>query len=92
MQINGPGPIHGAERIDPTHAAQSTEQATLPSGVGGSDEVSISQEAHLLSRINDMPDIRQDLVDQARAEIANGTYETQEKLDVAVSNLLDEIA
>jgi negative regulator of flagellin synthesis FlgM len=92
MQINGTGPIQGAERIDPTHATRSTEQATLPSGVGGSDEVSISQEAHLLSRINEMPDIRQDLVDQARAEIASGTYESQEKLDIAVANLLDEIA
>ena len=34
----------------------------------------------------------QDRVDQIRAEIANGTYETDDKIDIAVSQLLDEIA
>ncbi len=92
MQINGPGPIDGVSRVDATHATQATQDSAPTSGVTGSDEVTISQEAQLLSRIHDLPDVRQDVVDRVRAEIAGGTYETPDKIDVAVSRLLDEIA
>lgn len=100
MQINGSAKLSGAPSIDaatpvrPAEAAEVSTQAnpTAASPTGGTDEVSISQQADLLSRINDLPDIRQDRVDQLRAEIANGNYETEEKVDIAVSRLLDEIA
>jgi anti-sigma28 factor (negative regulator of flagellin synthesis) len=36
-------------------------------------------------------DIRADLVARVRGEIANGTYETAEKLDGALEGLLNEI-
>ena len=39
-----------------------------------------------------MPDIRQDRVAAIRAAIADGTYETADKMDEALSALLDEIA
>jgi len=35
------------------------------------------------------PDIRTDLVQRLRLEIANGTYETPDKLDAALDRLLD---
>jgi negative regulator of flagellin synthesis FlgM len=38
-----------------------------------------------------LPEIRQDRVDQIRAQIADGTYESEEKLEIAVGRLLDEI-
>ena len=55
------------------------------------DEVEISEAAKLADKLGDVPEIRQDRVQQIRAQIAEGTYETQEKLDIAVSRLLDEI-
>lgn len=39
-----------------------------------------------------MPDVRADRVSQLRAQIANGTYETADKLDLAMNRLLDELA
>ena len=92
MQVNGPSNVHGAQPINSSNAAGSTEQATQASQPGGADEVSISQEADFLSRIADIPDIRQERVDAIRAEIANGTYESDDKIDIAVARLLDEIA
>ena len=68
---------------------QTNEIASNPAA--GADEISISQEADLLSKVGDIPDIRQERVDQIRAEIASGAYETEEKIDIAVSRLLDEI-
>ncbi|MFP6693683.1 MAG: flagellar biosynthesis anti-sigma factor FlgM [Pirellulales bacterium] len=92
MEINGPGPVGGLERLEPVQPSSPADQTSQASGVGGSDEVTISEEAQLLARVNDIPDIRQDVVDQIRTEIADGTYETEDKLDTAISRLLDEIA
>jgi len=51
----------------------------------------ISHEAELISQIQDIPDIRQDRVDAIRTAIESGTYETADKLDIAVDRLLDEM-
>ena len=52
----------------------------------------ISREASLISQIRDLPDIRADRVAEIRAALAEGTYETDQKLDIAVERLLDELA
>ena len=57
----------------------------------GPDSVELSHEAEVVGRVQDVPDIRADRIAQIRAEIAAGTYETDQKLDVAVGRLLDEI-
>jgi negative regulator of flagellin synthesis FlgM len=54
--------------------------------------VSISPEADLVSQVHQLADIRTDKVAEIRAQIANGTYETDEKLNVALDRLLDELA
>tara|TARA_Y100001934_G_C11565651_1_gene412032 strand:- start:133 stop:450 length:318 start_codon:yes stop_codon:yes gene_type:complete len=99
MQIHGPAHLQTTTSVDSAQSVQSTDaaidakqtDAVASSPAAGADEISISQEAEMLSRVADIPDIRQDRVDQIRAEIANGVYETEERLDVAVSRLLDEI-
>ena len=92
MQINGPSQIHSAQPISAPHA-QRVERPEVQAGfVAGGDEVSISREADLMSRINELPDIRQDRVNEVRSQLAAGVYETDAKLDVALERLLDEIA
>jgi negative regulator of flagellin synthesis FlgM len=53
----------------------------------GSDRVEVSQMALYLNKLRDLP-IRQDLVDSVRQQIAQGTYDTPEKLDAAINELL----
>jgi negative regulator of flagellin synthesis FlgM len=53
--------------------------------------VDISAAAQLASQLGEVPEIRHDLVARVKAAIAEGTYETPGKLDVAVERLLDEI-
>lgn len=55
------------------------------------DQLDISQEAVLASRISGIPEMRMDRVAEIRAQIASGEYETDAKLDVALDRLLDEI-
>lgn len=56
-----------------------------------SDRVDISDRAKFLSQLAAMPDKRSELVDRVRRELAEGSYETTERLDAAISNLLDEL-
>ena len=55
------------------------------------DQLDISPEADLASRISGMPEMRTDRVAEIRAQIASGAYETDAKLDAALDRLLDEI-
>ena len=99
MQIQGPAhlqttsSVEGTQSVQPTDGMNETQQSNevASNPAAAADEISISQEADLLSRIGDIPDVRQGRVDQIRAEIASGVYETEEKMDVAVARLLDEI-
>jgi negative regulator of flagellin synthesis FlgM len=91
MHIHGVNHLHGAHSISGPHR---TQAAATPQNDAwlGVDEVEISQEADMVSRVHDLPDIRADRVAQIRAEIAAGVYETDDKLDMAVGRLLDELS
>ena len=94
MQIHGPHQIHGAHGVQAPHAphpAQPTAQAPA-AGQVPADLFEISPAAQAAIQAAETGEVRQELVDRIRAEIAEGTYETVEKLDLAVQRLLDEIA
>ncbi|MEM1186034.1 MAG: flagellar biosynthesis anti-sigma factor FlgM [Planctomycetota bacterium] len=55
------------------------------------DRVEVSDMARLLAKLNQMPDIRTELVDKARADITAGRYETDEKIELAIDALFDEL-
>jgi len=91
MQIHGVNHLHGAQSISGPHRTQAaaSPQNDAWSGI---DEVDISHEADMVSRAHDLPDIRADRVAQIRSEIASGIYETDEKMDIALGRLLDELS
>jgi negative regulator of flagellin synthesis FlgM len=93
MYIYGSSQVHTAQAIAAPHkfAGVSPSQAPQARGLSGVDQLDISPEAELLSQVRDRPEIRQDRVNDIRAQIKNGTYDTDEKLDLALSRLLDEI-
>ena len=91
MQIFGPTRVHGPQPINPPHRTQPTEAAAQNQNVSGADQVDISHEAELLSRIHDVPDMRHERIAEIRAQIEAGVYETGDKMDIAVDRLLDEI-
>jgi len=91
MQVYGPTHLHGPQAIAAPHAARPAQSPSNISAPAGGDEVQISDAAKLIEQMQQMPDIRQDRVASIRAQIAQGTYETPNRLDTAVSRLLDEI-
>jgi negative regulator of flagellin synthesis FlgM len=92
MQIYGTSHLHGASAINAPHAARGAQPTTAPGSSAINDQLDISDAARLADRVAELPDIRADRVAELRAAIANGTYETHDKLATAVDRLFDEIA
>jgi negative regulator of flagellin synthesis FlgM len=91
MYIQGTSYLHGAQPMSGPHRSYNQPPAPPAKSAAGADEISISHEADMVSRAREVPDIRADRVARIKAEIASGTYETDAKLDLALSRLLDEI-
>lgn len=69
-------------------AAQST---IIESRGSSADRVEVSEVARWLEQMNQLPAVREDKVAAARAAIANGSMDTDEKLSIALSRMIDEI-
>lgn len=91
MQVYGPTHLHAASPINPPHTSRVSRPEAADPSTPIQDELQISDAGLMMERIGNMPSVRQERVDQIRAQIANGTYETPEKLNVALDRLLDEI-
>ena len=92
MQIHGPTHVHGPQSINAPHRAQSPQPAAETGYATGADQLDISREADMVSRARELPDIRTERVAEIRAAIEAGTYETADKLDIALGRLMDEIS
>ncbi|MEO0511579.1 MAG: flagellar biosynthesis anti-sigma factor FlgM [Planctomycetota bacterium] len=64
---------------------------STPRPTRASDRVEISEIARDLAARIDDPAVRSDLVDRVRAEIAAGTYDTDENLSAAIDGLIDDL-
>ena len=86
--INGVtcGRVEAPETVTDRGGPVRAEPAARPS-----DRADISDRARLLSRLAALPATRTDLVAAIRQQITDGTYETVDRLDEAVQNLLGEI-
>lgn len=87
----GASRVVGRVELASERGSESRGEATSPVR-RGDDRVDVSEMARMISKMNDMPSIRTELVSRVRAEIAAGTYETDEKIDLALDVMMDEIS
>ncbi len=91
MQIYGPSQVSSPQPIPaPHHKPAANPQVSKPAAAQ-TDRVDISEAAQRAAQIHEIPDIRADKVAAAKAAIAEGTYDTDAKMNVALDRLLDEI-
>ena len=84
------GPIDRSNhRVDRNEAAAASPRADSPRR---GDRVELSDHARFLDELRRMPDVRQARVDAVRQAIADGTYETEERLEAAIDALMDELS
>jgi negative regulator of flagellin synthesis FlgM len=90
MEIYGAGGAQGPQPVYPRLAEFTVDAGqTVHAGIPR-DHVEISPLGQMLDGIAQLPDIRHEKVAEIRQQIADGAYETPEKLDVALDRLLDE--
>jgi negative regulator of flagellin synthesis FlgM len=91
MYIYGTSHVHAAQPLAAPHRTAPAQAASSPYS-SGIDQLDISPQADFVAQARDLPEIREDRVASIREQIKSGTYETPEKLDMALNRLLDEIA
>ena len=87
--------VHGIQPAVPPEPIEPVSQTAMPAGPAApgriDDVVELSPVAQLVAKVHEIPLVRAELVQRVRAELASGTYETTEKLDIAVSRLMEEL-
>ncbi len=90
MEIYGPGGAQGPQPIYPRLADFSIETGQAIQVGVPRDQVEISPLGQMLDGISRLPEIRHERVQEIRRQIAEGTYETPAKLELALDRLVDE--
>ena len=90
MQIRRTSSLQSTQSIQ-FKSTQATSKTNMQSATAPVDQLDLSAEAQLISQSNSTNNIRMDRVADLRAQIAQGQYETPEKLDAAVTRLLDQL-
>ena len=103
MQIYGPFRVSAGQGVNPAQASQSPQrlQSADPTSNKASatpvDQLDLSQLASGANRLDGTSqvagggEIRTDRVAEIRRQIADGNYETPEKLDAALDRFLDQL-
>ncbi len=89
MNIDGIHPTAGPQNIEPTGAVRGAQRSG--DAVESADVVEMSEAAKLAAKVQELPEVRTELVEQVRAEIAEGSYETPERIDLTVDRLMEEL-
>lgn len=98
MDINGIHHINNAHGISAPHFAESAQKTSqTPAAEPIRDEIEISTTAERLSAAgetgaaSESGEIRYELVNRIREEIAAGTYDTPERMDIAMERFLSRM-
>jgi len=90
MKIHGTTLVQGAQAITGSHRSASGPATAPASSLSEVDQLDISPAGELASQSLDATG-REKRVSDIRAAIEAGTYETEEKLNIALDRLLNEI-
>lgn len=89
MHIYGATQLHGPQSLQGPHWNRPTAPASNPQAA---DTVEFSAAAEEAMNAIDGGDFRADLVARVRAQIADGSYDTPDKMAMAFDAMLDELA
>ncbi|HZL33945.1 MAG TPA: flagellar biosynthesis anti-sigma factor FlgM [Tepidisphaeraceae bacterium] len=89
MNVNNVGPNSPVQKVV-SNPIQKSLPANAPKNLPATDRLELSGASHLLQSLK-THDVRTDKVAAIKAQIANGTYEDNTKLDGAIDKMLDEV-
>jgi anti-sigma28 factor (negative regulator of flagellin synthesis) len=91
MEVNGPSPIRPSVPVQPTQQAAEIQGTTGTESIEPQDELEISPAARMMEELDQVSELHQARLDRIKEEIENGTYESPEKLEAALWNLMKQI-
>lgn len=62
-----------------------------PAASRGGDRVELSEQARLLSKLKQLPEVREGLINSVKSQIEAGNYDTPERFDTALEAMLDDL-
>ncbi len=90
MKITGPGTIH--EVYSPRRSAKKAQGDTQGASSAPAAQVEVSQDASwieaLKAELGETPEVRADVVDEVKAQLADGSFESSVDLDSVLDGLL----
>ena len=89
MDVRGIGSVPGATPIRPAGQPSAAPSAGVAKPQFPRDELQLSAAGKMLDQLSQNPDIRQERLAQIKAAIENGTYDTDEKLEAALSKMFN---
>src|ERR1700677_1699885 len=92
MEVYGAGGTSGPQPIYPRLAALSVDAGQTVQAGSPRDQVEISPLGQMLDGISRLPEIRHEKVEEIRRQIADGSYETPAKLELALDRMIDELS
>jgi len=85
VQGNAPSPAAPTTPVEV--AAPAVDNTTAEPA----DCVEFSQQAQLLEKLQHLPSVRQERIDAIKNAIADNSYLTVEKLDLAINRMIDDL-
>ena len=77
--------------LTPLSRPSHSEPAASTGPVRSGDKVELSRAAQFISKLISKNDVRDELVDRVKSQLAAGTYETPEKVDAALEELMKDL-
>ncbi len=86
--VQGSGPVRAAGPAGAAPANSAVPAAPSPL-TSPKDELEISAAGQMLDRLSDSPEVRAERIAQIKEAIENGEYDTDEKLEAALSRMFE---
>ena len=90
MDVSGIGSVSGATPARAV-APAAAQPATSSQIAAPKDELEISTAGKMLDRLSESPDVRAERLAQIKKAIDNGSYDSDEKLEAALSKMFDSL-
>lgn len=91
MEVRGLNSVGAAAPVSRTAPATATGPASPVGPAAPRDEVEISAVSRMLDDASRTPGVREQRLEQIKAAIESGTYETPEKLQIALDRMLEQL-
>lgn len=90
MEVHGPTSVGASVPISHTRPTVEVEPASSAPISSPQDEVDISSVGKMLDGMSRTTGVREERLAQIKAAIADGTYDTPEKLEMALSRMIEQ--